>query len=400
MIRRRYFILTYKLAFKILIKSALNMLLLLLLLAGGTYAAAHIWLQGQALEKLNVGVVIDGQDAITEMAAHLAASMDSVRTICEFHYIEDEAKAREMFGKGELQALIVLPEDFYNSVNNGSNVSPEILVSESGLSGGLLFQELLRAASSLLQTAEAGVYAVLADADACRVRLDTEKLDDVLVRRYLQQAFDRMDTFDGQVVSATGELDVFQYYFSAVFLTALLMLGLPFGRLYQDCGPAFEAKLESRGVGRASAMVVKVSAMAAVLWLVGTVLLFAGHFALGGDGPGGVPLRPGGMALFFLECAAIAAYFHIVYCLAGDGFQGTLFLLLLNAGLLTVTGVLIPQAYLPEIAGALGRAFPAHGWNAYQQAWMFADVSAAQIVRMAGNVLAHLAAGVVITWKR
>ncbi len=134
----------------------------------------HFMLQSQTFVKMNIGVVVPDQETNTRMAMKLVSAMDSVDSICNFSY-PDEETAREELADGKLAAVILLTEDFYDDVNDGVNTPVDILLAPDSPFDEAVFTELVRAGVSMLQTAQAAVYAV--DEAAGEYRLSMSKSD-------------------------------------------------------------------------------------------------------------------------------------------------------------------------------------------------------------------------------
>jgi len=105
-------------------------------------------------------MVIDEKDENVKLITKVVSAMESVASICEFVYVGEE-EAKELLAADELQAAIILPENFYEDVDSGYNTPVTVYVSENASLNQKVFQELLTDGVSLLRTSEAGVYSML-----------------------------------------------------------------------------------------------------------------------------------------------------------------------------------------------------------------------------------------------
>ena len=96
---------------------------------------------------------------------------------------------------------------------------------------------------------------------------------------------------------------------------------------------------------------------------------------------------------------AISIHFHLVYTLAKDERQGALLLLVTSVLMVICGGLLIPQAYLPEIAQWIGNVTPLYGWSMIGQQMLFGEVSLASVATMMGWGLVEFVIGVYVSWK-
>lgn len=98
-------------------------------------------------------------------------------------------------------------------------------------------------------------------------------------------------------------------------------------------------------------------------------------------------------------CLSISAFLHIVYTIAGNGFQGSVLLLAINFIMILCSGSIVPTAYLPKAAAVAGEFLPLHFWQNYMRDILF-DVSSIKDVYIACSfVAAGIGLGVWCEWK-
>jgi len=220
-----YFLLEYKKSIKVLLKSFGSTLMMLLLVIAGIWAVSHFVFQSHIFQPIRVGMVIDEDDEKIKMITKIVATMESVESICEFVYVnEDEAK--KLLAEDALSVAIVLPENFYEDVDSGYNTPVTVYISGNTSLNQRVFQELLTDGVSLLRTSEAGVYSVLSVAREYPAELSRKKIGNVISEIYIEEAFYRGRIFASDVYSALGEMDLYQYYFVSAITIFLLMSGL------------------------------------------------------------------------------------------------------------------------------------------------------------------------------
>ena len=148
-----YFKLEFKKSIKVLKKSVLSMALMLVVLGLGVAAVSTVLLQSQVFQIVNVALVVPEGEKMTRMAVRFIEGMDSVKSVCKFEYMEKDAAIKAM-QEGTVQAVIDLPENFYEDVDSGINTPANIYVPKESALHVELFKELLSDGVSILQTAE------------------------------------------------------------------------------------------------------------------------------------------------------------------------------------------------------------------------------------------------------
>lgn len=89
-----------------------------------------------------IGVVIPEDEAQTKMVAQFISAMDSVKSVCHFQYLNQD-KAMASLEKGTLDAVLSLPEQFYEDVDSGKNTPATIYFPENAPLNTRVFGELV-----------------------------------------------------------------------------------------------------------------------------------------------------------------------------------------------------------------------------------------------------------------
>ena len=351
-------------------KSMVKFIVMLLLIAGGVLAVSLVMKDAGVFQTAEIGVVIPEDEAQTKMVAQFISAMDSVKSVCHFQYLNQD-KAMASLEKGTLDAVLSLPEQFYEDVDSGKNTPATIYFPEKASLNTRVFGELVTDGVSLLRTAEAGVYAAYDTAQIYQAEISRDQIGDVISELYIYEAFDRTSVFQKNVYSSLGKADLCQYYFSAAVLLLLLMMGVNYGYLYQKQSRAVEDKIRIYGIGEGKNALVKVLLMTVPLWLVGVLVYAVGCLVSGKYHLSFLwfdrEVLPGTLLL----AAVIAAYFQLIYTISGESTRGTIVLLAVNVFQIMASGVVIPTAYLPELFGKIGTFFPLTFWDSYYLKLLF-----------------------------
>ena len=391
-----FFIVECKRTWKTLLKSIGNFCACLLLTAALVAVFSALMQNAQVFHKVNIGIAIPEGESISRLATQYISSMDSVRSVCDFYYL-DEKEAVEQLKQGTLQAVVVLPEGFYHDVQVGINPPAQIYFPKDAAQNTQVFEELVTAGVSFLQTAEAGVYAALDTASYYGVELQGAGLGDTIAYLFANQMLKRDSVYSAQMLSPLGNLSVVEYYYAAGFVILLMMCGIQFGFLYGKRKRSVKDKLKIRGVGSIRQSVVKVLVMTMFLYVTGILYYFAG-IGIASRTKTYFVLYQGKIwyVLLFL-CLGIAIYFHVLYELAGTSSQAAVFVFAVNIITIIGTGVLIPEAYLGREIAGISRFLPMKYWNAYAAGILEGELSKEAVAGTVFFLLIGMAAGALLS---
>ena len=393
-----FFVVECKRTWKTLLKSIGSFCVCLLLTAVLVAAFSTIMRNAQVFQKVNIGIAIPEGESISRLATQYISSMDSVRSVCDFYYL-DEQEAVEQLKQGTLQAVVVLPEGFYHDVQVGINPPAQIYFPKDAAQNTQVFEELVAAGVSFLQTAEAGVYAALDTASYYGIELQGAGLGDTIAYLFANQMLKRDSVYSARMLSSMGNLSVVEYYYAAGFVILLMMCGIQFGFLYGKRKRSVEDQLKIRGVGSIRQSVVKVLVMTMFLYVTGLLYYFAGI---------GIADRTGTYFVFYLGttwyallllCLGIAIYFHVLYELSGSSSQAAVFVFAVNVITIIGAGVLIPEAYLGKEIAGISRFLPMKYWNAYAAGMLEGEISKKSVAGTVLFLLMGMAAGGFLSWR-
>lgn len=393
-----FFVVECKRTWKTLLKSIGSFCVCLLLTAALVAAFSAIMQNAQVFQKVNIGIAIPEGESISRLATQYISSMDSVRSVCDFYYL-DEQEAVEQLKQGTLQAVVVLPEGFYHDVQVGINPPAQIYFPKDAAQNTQVFEELVATGVSFLQTAEAGVYAALDTASYYGIELQGAGLGDTIAYLFANQMLKRDSVYSARMLSSMGNLSVVEYYYAAGFVILLMMCGIQFGFLYGKRKRSVEDQLKIRGVGSIRQSVVKILVMMMFLYVTGLLYYFAGI---------GIADRTGTYFVLYqgkiwygllLLCLGIAIYFHVLYELAGSSSQAAVFVFAVNIITIIGTGVLIPEAYLGREIAGISHFLPMKYWNVYAAGMLEGEMPKEAVAGTVLFLLIGMAAGTLLSWR-
>lgn len=393
-----FFIVECKRTWKTLLKSIGSFCACLLLTAVLVAAFSAIMQNAQVFQKVNIGIAIPEGESISRLATQYISSMDSVRSVCDFYYL-DEQESVEQLKQGTLQAVVVLPEGFYHDVQVGINPPAQIYFPKDAAQNTQVFEELVTAGVSFLQTAEAGVYAALDTASYYGVELQGAGLGDTIAYLFAHQMLKRDSVYSARMLSTMGNLSVAEYYYAAGLVILLMMCGIQFGFLYGKRNRSVEDKMKIRGVGSIRQSVVKILVMTEFLYVTGLLYYFAGIGVAGWTKTYFVFYQGITWYALLLLCLGIAIYFHVLYELSGSSSQAAVFVFAVNVITISGAGVLIPEAYLGKGIAGISRFLPMKYWNVYAAGMLEGELSKEAVTGTVFFLFVGMVAGMLLSWR-
>ena len=352
----------------------------------------------QVFQKVNIGIAIPEGESISRLATQYISSMDSVRSVCDFYYL-DEQEAVEQLKQGTLQAVVVLPEGFYHDVQVGINPPAQIYFPKDVAQNTQVFEELVTAGVSFLQTAEAGVYAGLDTASYYGIELQGAGLGDTIAYLFVNQMLKRDSVYSARMLSSMGNLSVAEYYYAAGLVILLMMCGIQFGFLYGKRNRSVEDKLKIRGVGSIRQSVVKILVMTEFLYVTGLLYYFAGIGIASWTKTYFVFYQGTTWYALLLLCLGIAIYFHVLYELSGSSSQAAVFVFAVNVITISGAGVLIPEAYLGKEIAGISHFLPMKYWNVYAAGMLEGELSKEAVTGTVFFLFVGMVAGMLLSWR-
>ena len=393
-----FFIVECKRTWKTLLKSIGSFCACLLLTAVLVAAFSAIMQNAQVFQKVNIGVAIPEGESISRLATQYISSMDSVRSVCDFYYL-DEQESVEQLKQGTLQAVVVLPEGFYHDVQVGINPPAQIYFPKDVAQNTQVFEELVTAGVSFLQTAEAGVYAALDTASYYGIELQGAGLGDTIAYLFVNQMLKKDSVYSARMLSSMGNLSVAEYYYAAGLVILLMMCGIQFGFLYGKRNRSVEDKLKIRGVGSIRQSVVKILVMTEFLYVTGLLYYFAGIGIAGWTKTYFVFYQGTTWYALLLLCLGIAIYFQVLYELSGSSSQAAVFVFAVNVITIIGAGILIPEAYLGKGIAGISHFLPMKYWNAYTAGMLEGELSKEAVTGTVFFLFIGMAAGGFLSWR-
>lgn len=364
-----------------ILKRAVMLVAACLIIAGvAAFCAGVLLSHGNEEYKLKVGYTAE-ENQITALVVAYVQSMESVKSLCSLESVTEQ-EGSERLQNGELDALIVLPDDVVNEILSGSN-TPAVLylpqrhgnASAGGLSAvsGMLFEELASAGIGMLGTAQAEIYA----SDAILQELSAQYGSGIFEDGFLQSVYDDINRFNLEAVAGREKLfrsktlsltenDTYVvYYGSALFTVYVMLAGLFSGRFCKRS--SLQQTMAERRVGVRYSVQLAARCLAG-FWLMSVVLLLP-FLALAVLAVLALIPQTGsvlavevtwqGLVSLFLIISFMTVYFMMIYQIVEKRGSALVVIGILAVLQAYLSGCLIPAVLLPGAVAAVGRLLPA-----------------------------------------
>ena len=251
-----------------LLLAGLAFLCLLLPIAAGS-AAESLLSQGVSFSGITLAITAPEGDDMPEQLEQVLSGMRDVRQYCQVTAME-QTEAERALARGEVTAVLMLPEGFVQGILNGTNPDVELMVNADRPLEALLTFWVGQSASDLLAAVQSGIYAVLelygenpppglSHGDAvAQINL-----------RYISWMMNRQSVYQIQQIPVAEHLPVGLHYSLSLFSWFALVLAPMFAPVYE--AKWIRSQRRYRAVGRSSFLFYSGTVMAC--WLMEAVLM-------------------------------------------------------------------------------------------------------------------------------
>lgn len=333
------------------------------------FLACLLVTQGAALSegtRYRIGIVGDLSDTWLGFGIAALQEMDDSRLMIELVGMSGE-EAEDAFEKGDLYAVVRVPEGLMESIVYGENDRPITYTATQGQKGlgTMVMGEITDIASALVTSSQSAIYAMqrmLADAGrGDEIGPKTDKLNLALINLVLS----RSGFSDVEVLGYADGLSLPLYYFCSMILLFLLLSGLLNSALFARRSTSLPSFLKARGVGAFwqifGEYVAYFSLVLAGFFVLCLPLWFGLERGMIGipewEGMGAKPFL-GAVWSFVPAAAMFAAFQFLLYEVAEGIVNGILLQLICGTGMGYLSGYFYPSAFFPEKMRALGGLLP------------------------------------------
>lgn len=351
--------------------------------------------------RYRIGMVGDLSDSYLGFGIAALQEMDDSRFMIELVGMSEE-EAEDAFAKGELYAVMRVPEGLLEAVVSGENdrlITYTPAEGSKGL-GTMVMGEITDIASTLVTSSQSAIFAMQ------RVLLDQGRGDELpratdrLNLSLLNLVLSRSGFGKVEILGYADGLSMELYYFCSAFLLFLLLAGLLNCAFFARRNAALPGFMKARGVG-AFCQVLGEYLAYLVLVLMGLlalslpVALLLEQDRIGipeWEGMGAFPFW-GFLRTLFPVVLMFAALQFFLFEAADGVVNGILLQFLCGAGMGYLAGYFYPAAFFPERMQRIGGFLPAGAAARYVEEGIFGNDTSGE----AAVVFAYLAVFFVLT---
>ena len=318
---------------------------------------------------VDIGVVVREDNMMTRMALSYVENMESVSQLCHFVQVSEEEGFRQL-ERGEIAALVVLPEQLVEGIMNGQNPTVDVVFPKDARLEAMLFRELTESGEGLLRVAQAQVYGAIDTAVEYGLTDQLSVMETEIDSYNLAFALDRLVMYDEETISVTGRMSLLQYYASSGVVLFLLLAGMAAYPVMQREAIVFRKQLARQKVGAVWQCFCKwfcgllcLGLLAGVAWaffqlakvLVPEEAENLLSTLVSGRNRSPVSIQAG---MIFLMLVTVTTLVNMVYNIAGSRTGSILLIFLFSVIMVYLSGGFIPSALMPQTMQAVGAKLP------------------------------------------
>lgn len=313
------------------------------------------------LQKMPIGIVIEEENSMTELALTYLEGMESTAAVCDFHRMTKE-EGETALRRNEIAALMVLPKEMVMSILDGRNYPVQIYFPKDSSFGALLIQELTEAGAGMLSMAQAEVYAAydMSMSFPNLAELSTLESDINLFNMRFAMARERL--LNRKILQISDEIPLPLHYLASGITMFLMLWGIACSRFLKGDSQSFGRQLLRAGIKRWQWMAAKLAGVLIVLG-IGAGCIFAvtagSQSMLTGLGLEiGIEISVVPYMLAALVC--IAAFLLFCYQAVPSRSSGMILVFTITIAIIFISGGLVPSVFLPQSMNRLAEWLPGH----------------------------------------
>lgn len=361
-----YFCAQLKRMMKIFPRQAIINLLVFLCVGILMVAFIRDGLLAQDGQRYRIGLVGDMSNSYLGFGVTALQSLDDSRFVIELVTMTDK-EAREAFEKGELYAIVQIPDGMMEAIDSGANDKSISYIAAEGQKGigTMVMGQIVDLASILVtrsQSAVFGLQTIMLEHGMQEVFWDATNGLNLLL---IELVVNRSGLYDVEVLGIANGLSTEGYYFCSILLFLLLLSGINNSPLFTHKRTELSRFMKSRGVGAAGQVAGEYLAYLCLTILCIVIMFIPLCLCLEKElftipeweGMGAQPLKEFLMALLPVA-AMFAALQFLLYELTAGVVSGILLQFICGIGMGYLSGFFYPAAFFPEVMQRLGNVMP------------------------------------------
>ena len=386
-----YFGLEFKNCIKVIRKSVISMLLVVAAIIAAIVGSSMLLMKSGVFKTIDVAIVLPEENNDSKWALDFLLSTESVKSVCDIKYFNELDAAKEELKEGRIKAIIMLEPDFYEDIDTGVNTPVSIFIPDHVSLNTSVFLELLQDAVNLLQVSQSGVYSAIDISREYSSECVKHNVGDEVAIIYAMAILARNSTFDKKVISATGEADLYQYYFTTLIIIVSLLLTINLSLLQ---------KLKVYGLSVPMQSLAKVGILTLIMWLIMLILYMIAYSISMVTGFYFLEAGIGGAFLLLPVALSIAVFIHLVYAIVGESTYAGGVMLAIDLFMVLGSGLIVPLAYYPKCIQMAGKMMPVTLWNRYLQQSLFGGSDSVILIWVVAGIVIEFVIGTGILCRK
>ena len=346
-----YIKLEIKRAMKTLPRFLTGAIVLVFLLGTIAFSASKVIYGEAVISRIVVGVVLPKDDQLAKTAISMLATMDSVKSVCDFKYM-DEEDGRDRLKAEKIHALMIVPDGFLTDIITGVNTPVRIIFPDDSGIESMVFKELADSGTRTLGVAQASIYAADEICYLYQMPESIAAVEDSLNQIYFKYALPRDDYFRHYQVTATEDITTIQYYGISAVILCLLFCGISIAPICTPQKQVLQQKLKMIGIGKWKQILAKIISVAILLGMVmGAVCGLLSITKL-------ITFQMIFIPVIILVCFTISSIIIAIYQITASNLVGVMCLFWITIGMLFLSGGLVPIIFLPETIRSFAKVVP------------------------------------------
>ena len=310
--------------------------------------------------------VWDMSDSYLGFGITALQSLDDSRFMIELVTMTDE-EAIEAFEKGELYAVVEIPDGMMEAIESGANDKRISYIAAEGQKGigTMVMGQIVDVASTLVTRSQSAVFGMQSIMLAYGMQEEFWEATKELNLLLIELVVNRSGLYDVEVLGIANGLSTEGYYFCSILLFLLLLSGINNSPLFTRRQTDMPRFMKARGVGAAGQVAGEYLAYLCLMILCIVVIFLPLYLCLERElftipeweGMGAEPLKQFLMVLLPVA-AMFAALQFLLYELTAGVVSGILLQFLGGIGMAYLSGFFYPAAFFPEIMQRLGSVMP------------------------------------------
>lgn len=320
---------------------------------------------------LKVAIVYDDNDnsKYIRQAMSLIADEETVSAVCSLVEMDEES-ALTGLKDGTVDVVVLIPKGLIRSIMNGQNKTIEMIFPSVGVNNSsYIYQEMINAGTSVVSTAEAGIYSMDDVLNALfRGQKDKQtELENKLSEIYFSYGLDRSIYFSVTDVSKTEGLSTTQFYIATGFMLLLLFSGIVCEKLFVVNNNSLTRVLRIAGIKEGYISFSRIMGICLVytgfFWLVCIFLGIVGlrfpavfnYYELSSP----LDLITSLIGLFVINYA-ILSFIFFIFILIDNTIYKVIGLFIIGIVCMYMSGCIIPSSLLPNAVRIIGNFLPTY----------------------------------------